>query len=136
MNFLLPAKFKKIGAVIAPSGLVTWIVLQQRLIDPTPHLVNVILLVICFFSFLGGLYFISFSREKIEDEMVQRTRLDSFQFAAIIQMAVMISGFLVMLFVSEPGKEGMILFFAGAIFLFWLSFIARFNYILHIRLKS
>jgi hypothetical protein len=136
MNFLLPAKFEKIGAVIAPSGLVTWIVLQQRLIDPTPHLVNVILLVICFFSFLGGLYFISFSREKIEDEMVQRTRLDSFQFAAIIQMAVMISGFLVMLFVSEPGKEGMILFFAGAIFLFWLSFIARFNYILHIRLKS
>ncbi|KIC94366.1 hypothetical protein [Flavihumibacter solisilvae] len=136
MNFLLPAKFKKIGAVIAPSGLLTWICMQQRLIDPPPHLVNVALLVICFFSFLGGLYFISFSREKIEDEMVQRTRLDSFQFAALIQIAVMIAGFLVMLFVSEPGKESMILFFAGAIFLFWFSFIARFNYILHIRLKS
>ena len=68
--------------------------------------------------------------------MVQRTRLDSFQFAALVQIIVMIAGFLFMLFVGEPGKEGMIVFFVAAIFLFWLTFIVRFNYILHIRLRS
>ena len=62
------------------------------------HIVNVVAAVLGFFSFLVGLYFISFSNEKVEDEMVQKTRLDSFQFAAFLQIIVIIVGFLFIMF--------------------------------------
>jgi uncharacterized membrane protein len=91
--------------------------------------------IISFFSFLSGIYFVTFSKEKIEDEMVQRTRLESFQFAAIIQIIFMIAGFLLMLFAGDPGESGMMLFFIILVFLFWISFIGRFNYMLHVKLK-
>jgi len=87
------------------------------------------------FLFLSaGIYFVTFSKEKIEDEMVQRTRLDSFQFAAIIQILFIIVGFFLMMILEEPGQGGLMLFFISMIFLFWLSFICRFNYILHIKI--
>jgi hypothetical protein len=151
MKFLLPHRYKKIGAVIAPTGLTLWLAMQLGYItkalnyifgEPenlsiasTYHLIKVVIAIISFFSFLGGVYFVTFSREKVEDEMVQRTRLDSFQFAALIQIIVIIAGFVFMLLAGEPGEGGFMLFFIGLIFLFWLSFIGRFNYILHIRLK-
>ena len=94
---------------------------------------NIAAAVLGFFSFLAGLYFISFSKEKVEDEMVQKTRLDSFQFAAFLQIIVTIAGFLIMLYVGDPGEGGMMLFFIVLVFLFWLSFIGRFNYILHVK---
>jgi hypothetical protein len=40
-----------------------------------------------------------------------------------------------MLLYKEPEKEGMMFFFVTAIFLFWLSFIARFNYVIHFKFK-
>ena len=83
------------------------------------------------------MYFITFSRERIEDEMVQRTRLDSFQFAALIQMIAIILGFSVMIVYQEPrGDAGMMIFFITIIFLFWISLIIRFNYILHFKLRQ
>ena len=82
-----------------------------------------------------GLILTAFSKEKIEDEMVQRTRLDSFQFAALTQIIFTISGFLFMLFAGDPGESGLMLFFIVLVFLFWLSFIGRFNFILHVKLK-
>ena len=99
------------------------------------HIVNVTIAILSFFSFLSGIYFVTFSKEKIEDEMVQRTRLDSFQFAALIQIIVIILGFLAMLIFRDPGESGLLLFFIGILFLFWLSFIGRFNYILHVKFK-
>jgi hypothetical protein len=42
--------------------------------------------------------------------MVQRTRLDSFQFAALTQILVIITGFLVII-AGDPGESGMMLFF-------------------------
>jgi len=41
--------------------------------------------------------FFRVSKEKMEDEMIQKTRLDSLRFAAFVQMIVIIVGFLVML---------------------------------------
>lgn len=67
--------------------------------------------------------------------MIQRTRLDSFQFAALIQLLFIIIGFLSMLIFKEPDKEGLMLFFISVIILFWLCFIGRFNYILQIKIK-
>lgn len=151
MKLLLPHRYKKIGAVIAPMGLGFWLAMQLGYITKALthffgeqenlstvsayHSIKVVVAIISFFSFLGGIYFVTFSREKVEDEMVQRTRLDSFQFAALIQIIVTIAGFVFMLLAGEPGEGGLMLFFIGLIFLFWLSFIGRFNYMLHIRLK-
>jgi len=151
MTFLLPHRFKKLGAVIAPIGLVLWFSMQWGVVprilsfvfgestggqNSSPYyLAHVIVTIISFFSFLGGVYFVTFSKEKIEDEMVQRTRLDSFQFAALVQIVFIIIGFLAMVLFKDPGMEGLMLFFIGVIFLFWLCFIGRFNYILHIKIK-
>jgi len=148
MTYLLPYRFKKIGTVIAPIGFALWIFMQVGMITRTLnffieetssnhfafHVVNVITAVISFFSFLAGIYFITFSKEKIEDEMVQRTRLDSFQFAALTQIIFIIIGFFLMMILEEPSQGGLMLFFISMIFLFWLSFICRFNYILHIKI--
>jgi hypothetical protein len=152
MKFLLPHRYKKTGAIIAPLGFALWLFMQFGYVtkllmlifgehevgstSSTYHVVKAIIGIGSFFSFLGGIYFIAFSREKVEDEMVQRTRLDSFQFAAFVQIVVIIAGFLLMLFAGEPGDGGLMLFFVVLLFLFWLSFIGRFNYILHIRLRQ
>lgn len=152
MNILLPHRYKKIGAVIAPLGFCLWLVMQLGYIKnlliiifgqldrnyewSAYHIINIVFAVLGFFSFLAGLYFVSFSKEKIEDEMVQKTRLDSFQFAALLQIIVTIVGFLFILFSGDPGESGMMLFLIVLVFLFWLSFIGRFNYILHVKYKS
>ncbi len=150
MKLLLPNRFKKTGAVIAPLGFAIWLLMQSGYIsemlthivgEPNSstvilfRVVNAIIGTISFLSFLGGIYFVSFSREKIEDEMVQRTRLDSFQFAALVQIIFTIAGFLFMIIVGEPKDAGLMLFFILSILLFWLSFIGRFNYILHFKLR-
>lgn len=152
MKFLFPHRYKKVGAIIAPLGFCLWLVMQLGYIKSllvyvfgqhngsyewsAYHLVNVVAAIIGFFSFLAGLYFVAFSKEKVEDEMVQKTRLDSFQFAAFLQIIITIAGFLFMLFAGDPGESGMMLFFIALVFLFWLSFIGRFNYILHVKYKQ
>ena len=106
MKYLLPHRFKKIGAIVAPIGFALWICMQFGfvtkvlifLFGESPatqsnspyHIVNVCVAILSFFSFLAGIYFVTFSKEKVEDEMVQRTRLDSFQFAALAQIIFII----------------------------------------------
>jgi hypothetical protein len=146
MKLLLPHSYKKIGVFIAPLGLIIWICMQMGFItkalyflfgenkhESLYHTVNVIIAFVAFFSFLGGIYFISFSKEKIEDEMVEHTRLVSFQFAALAQLICIIIGFILMLLLGEPNDGGLMLFFIAILFLFWLCFICRFNYTLHIK---
>jgi len=152
MKFLLPHRYKKVGTIIAPLGFFLWLCMQLGIINlllsfqfgkieykqgvSNYHLVNVIIAILSFFSFLIGIYFVSFSKEKLEDEMVERTRIESFQFAALVQLISIIFSFLSMLIFDEPDKESIMLFFIGIVFLFWLCFIGRFNYILHIKLKN
>lgn len=152
MKFLLPHRYKKIGAFIAPLGFCLWLAMQLGYIKSmllflfgpldggyagsAYHIANVAAAVLGFFSFLAGLYFVTFSKEKVEDEMVQKLRLDSFQFAAFLQIIIIIAGFLFLLFAGDPGESGMVLFFTVVVFMFWLSFIGRFNYILHVKYKQ
>jgi hypothetical protein len=146
MKYLFPHPFKKIGAIIAPVGFAIWICMQFGYVtrvltflfgesNTSYHIANVCIAIISFLSFLAGIYFVTFSREKIEDEMVQRTRLDSFQFAALAQIIFIITGFLFIIFFKEPGEGGLMLFFITIIFLFWFCFICRFNYIMHIKIN-
>jgi ABC-type spermidine/putrescine transport system permease subunit I len=149
MKFLLPHRFKRLGAVVAPLGLIIWILMQMRLVHklifaltgiPGSNIIsqqtNVVILSTAFFSFLFGLYFLTFSKEKIEDEMIVQKRVESFQFAAVIQFFLIILGFVLMLLIREPDKEGLLLYFAAIIFIFWLSFICRFNIVLYLKFKN
>lgn len=135
VKFLLPHKFKRIGVFMFPIGILIWITAQFGLFDALLNSINFrfpgiqIMLISSFFSFLVGLYFIAFSKEKIEDEFISKLRLESFQFAALMQIAILIISFLYMLISgNQPANESyFMLFFIFAIFIFWLSYILKFN---------
>jgi hypothetical protein len=138
MKFLLPHRFKTIGAVIAPIGIVVWLAWQLGYISVLRgnemRSLRMGILFTCFFSFLFGLYFVAFSKEKTEDEMVQRIRLESFMFASWVQIVLVIAFFILFLALGEPLRDGgLLLTFVGLVTLFWLSFIVRFNYVLHFK---
>ena len=152
MKYLHAHKYKRIGIFITPFGLGLWTCMQLGYIkwwltklatyanlelnNSSYHLFNVSTAIIGFFACLLGLYLISFSKEKREDEMIHQTRLESFQFAALLQIIILISGFVIILIVGEPDKEGFMLFFVLILLLFWLNYIARFNYIIHSKYKQ
>jgi hypothetical protein len=149
MKFLLPHRFKRIGAIMAPVGLLGWLLMQMGWIKKMLVLLfdlsadqlltrnlNTLAAAVSFLSFIAGIYKVYFYRGKIEDEMVQRTRLESFQFAAVMQLLAVILGFAFMAVYKEPREGGMMLFFISLVGLFWLSFIGRFNYILHLKLRQ
>lgn len=147
MKLLLPNRFKKYGLFMAPVGFAVWLAMQRgftkRIMllfleegSSAIQIINVSIAILSFFSFLAGIYFLVFSQEKVEDEMIQKTRVDSFQFAALVQFICIIIGFLLMLIFKEPSVEGLMLFFIILLFIFWLCFIGRFNYVIHIRIKQ
>ena len=78
------------------------------------------------------MYFIAFSKEKLEDEMIKRIRLESFLFAAYVQMALVFTFFFWSLLVGDLKQGGFELFLIGTILLFWVSYIIRFNYTLYL----
>lgn len=138
---LLPHRFKRIGLIIAPTGFLLWIIMQVGWITAfsqfiglsNPKLLNVSSAILGFFAFLFGTYALAFSKEKIEDEMIKNVRLESFQFAALLQILFLIVGLTVIGFMKNPPKDaGLMLFFIIAIFIFWIIYIIRFNYIVHI----
>lgn len=133
ISFLLPNRFKKIGLILFPIGLLVWISTQQGLFNKElNHTMKVLTLTLSFFSFLFGLYFISFSKEPIEDEYIDRVRLKSFQISSITQMVFFLISFTTMfLFNIEPsGDGGLSIFFLSSIILFWIMYIMIFNYTL------
>lgn len=138
---LLPHHFKKIGMIIAPTGFFLWIIMQIGWITKFSHFIgisnpkflNVSSAILGFFAFLFGTYALAFSKEKIEDEMIKNVRLKSFQFAAFLQILFLIIGLIWIGFIrNPPGDSGLILFFILAIFIFWIIYIIRFNYIIHV----
>ncbi|TAH14583.1 MAG: hypothetical protein EAZ12_00055 [Sphingobacteriia bacterium] len=143
-NWLLPNFFKKIGAVIAPLGLIVWILGQIGFFDQYiigestamnyPYWPKVALLAISFFSFFFGVYFMVFVKEKKEDEFIDRLRLMSFQRGAFFQLFFMIIAFIWMIvFDKEPaGDGGLEVFLIFLISLFWLFYIVHFNVSLYL----
>ena len=131
--FLLPNRFKKIGYLLFPIGLIIWISIQQGLFKTElNHTIKVITLTLSFFSFLFGLYFISFSKEPIEDEYINNVRLKSFQISSITQMVFFLISFITMfLFKVEPsGDGGLSIFLLSSILIFWIIYMVIFNYTL------
>ncbi len=140
-KLLLPHRYKRAGALMAPLGFIAWVVIQQGALDSVLPVSGswqlVALLVLSFFSFLFGLYFLVFARERNEDEYINNLRLKSFQTAAFSQLVFLILAFIYM-FVSgsEPaGDAGLELFLLLTLFLFWICYIVHFNYTMY-RLKG
>jgi hypothetical protein len=137
MTILLPHQFKVIGSIISPLGLATWLAGQLGYLTifltswPDSRTLRVGILGSAILAFLFGLFFVAFSKEKTEDEMVQSIRLDSFLFAAFMQIMAILGFFLLAVLLGEPPRSLMELFVVGVILLFWLSYIVRFNYTLH-----
>jgi len=132
-SFLLPNRFKKIGIILFPIGFIIWIITQRGLFNTDlNHTMKVITLTLSFFSFLFGLYFISFSKEPIEDEYINSVRLKSFQISSITQMVFFLISFIIMfLFNLEPnGDAGLSIFLLSSIILYWLMYMIIFNYTL------
>jgi hypothetical protein len=132
-SFLLPNRFKKIGIILFPIGFIIWIITQRGLFNTDLNqTMKVITLTLSFFSFLFGLYFISFSKEPIEDEYINSVRLKSFQISSITQMGFFLISFIIMfLFNIEPSTDGgLSIFFLSSIILFWIMYNMIFNYTL------
>jgi len=140
---LLPHRYKTIGAIIAPAGFFLWIAMQFGWIAEIsvslgitdPKAINITIAILGFFAFLFGGYALTFSKEKTEDEMIKNVRLESFQFSALLQMVFLILGLIWIAFMKNALNEnGLMLFFIIAIFVFWITYIVRFNYIVHFRI--
>ena len=133
ISFLLPNSFKKIGYFLFSIGLIIWISIHQGLFKTElNHTIKVLTLTLSFFSFLIGLYLISFSKEPIEDEYIDSVRLKSFQISSITQMVFFLISFTIMfIFNIEPsGDGGLSIYLLSSIILFWVMYIMIFNYTL------
>lgn len=132
-SLLLPNRFKKIGIILLSIGLIIWIITQRGLFNTDlNHTLKVITLTLSFFSFLLGLYFTTFSKELIEDEYINSVRLKSFQISSITQMVFFVISFTLMFILNiEPnGDGGLSLFLLCSIILYWVMYMAIFNYTL------
>ncbi len=87
-KYLLPNHYKRLGAIMMPVGLLIWCLTQIGFFNNllVVHWTIVAVLIISFFSFLTGMYFLVFVKEKQEDEYITNLRLQSFQLAAFIQL--------------------------------------------------
>lgn len=140
---LLPHHCKKIGLIAVPFGFFLWFAMQKNYVTSlvlaigidNVKPINVTIAVIGFFSFLLGIYALAFSKEKIEDEFIREVRFESLQIAGFVQLVFLIFGFiLIALNENSIRKDTIMLFFVGVIFIFWLVYILRFNYKVHIEI--
>lgn len=132
-TLLLPSPYKKIGIILFSIGLIIWIVTQRGIFNSQlNHTTKVVTLTISFFSFLIGLYFITFSKEVVEDEYINSVRLKSFQISSIIQMVFFLISFTLMFILNiEPnGDGGLSTFLLSSIILYWVMYLIVFNYTL------
>ncbi len=82
--------------------------------------------VICL-SLLVGLLLLAFSREKIEDEWIQRVRLESFQWAMLA------NSLLLMAFIVFTHGTPFLTVMVYNMFTPLLIFVARYYYVLHLK---
>lgn len=138
-RFLLPYKFKYWGAFMFPLGFIGWYAGQMSNVYPWLSFLNFgfpyiqIFLIICFFSSLFGLLFLIFSKEKVEDEYVQKLRLESFQLAALLQIVYLVYSFIKLAIITKyviNEKEYFVFMFLRVLLVSWLVYIIRFNFIL------
>lgn len=130
---------------MAPIGLIGWLIIQLSdlplsirylLIDAElPMMVRPIIFTIAsisLISFLLGVLFICFSEEKYEDERIKKIRVESFQIAALSQLFFIFLMFLSIIILGSPNEGLLMLLFIISLLIFWIVFIFRFSYKIHV----
>lgn len=146
---------------MAPIGFICWVLAQLHVFDSivrtiipargqidtpwnlaaTQFWFLVGFMVVMFCAFLLGMLFIVFAREKVEDEYTSKVRLESYQFAAFTQFAllfILIVWTIVATLVNKDSRMDIVVFSQLPIFLillFWIIYFIRFNFILYVSKK-
>jgi hypothetical protein len=133
--FLLPHYFKKTGMIIFPIGFLVWLLVQLKVMIPyAPAAIKTVLLTGSACTFVFGFFFAVFSKERIEDEFISQKRMETLFISALIQVILIITGFFAIGLGPWPQTiENQMFYFLGCIFVFYLSYIIRFNYVLYKR---
>jgi hypothetical protein len=111
-----------------PNGMERFLWIDQSIFGPSNKPITLVLLdELISITLLSGLILLAFSKEKVEDEWIQRVRLDSLQWAVLINSVLLIA-FIVF-------THGLPFFNVMVYNMFTplLIFVARFYYILHIK---
>lgn len=117
---------------MAPLGFLIWAFIQRSNILSEEPVIKTWTLIISFCSFIIGMFFLVLSREKTEDEYTQKVRLESYQFAAILQFTILFA--LTVLAIISENRFGVFVFEQTPlllIFLYWAIYFIRFNFILY-----
>jgi hypothetical protein len=136
INFLLPYRFKWIGAVlvfIGLAGLVFYLWFDFRLIVPVFAVFSSFLETKMFttfrtniadeliiLSFLTGFFFLTFSKEKTESEILDQIRTKAFSKAILANVGLLIFS---ILFIYGNGFLAILLLNLFSIFIFYLIFL-------------
>ncbi len=148
MKYLLSNKFKKPGWILFITGIVAGIFLSINDYESNLIKTNVISLIhydsffkenygflriiennildeiIVIFVIIGGLL-VCFSKEKIEDEFISKTRLDSLVWAILINYSILL---IATIFIYEITYMHILIY---NMFTPLLIFILRFNYVVY-----
>ena len=112
--------------VTVPEWLRRFMWIDQFMSNQTPVALSLIDELICL-VLLTGLLLLTFSREKTEDEWIQRVRLES------LQWAVLVNSLLLMAFIIEAHGTPFLSVMVYNMFTPLLIFVARFYYVLHLK---
>ena len=112
--------------VIVPKWLARFMWIESFMSADKPITISLLDELICL-SLLVGLLLLAFSREKIEDEWIQRVRLESFQWAILANSLLLMA-----LIVFTHGTPFLTVMVYN-MFTPLLIFVARFYYVLHVK---
>ena len=112
--------------VTLPDWLSRFMWIESFMSDTMPKTIALLDELICI-SLLVGLLLLAFSREKIEDEWIQRVRLESFQWAMLV------NSLLLMAFIVFTHGTPFLTVMVYNMFTPMLIFVARFYYVLYLK---
>lgn len=112
--------------VTLPEWLTRFMWMESFMSDTKPRTVSLLDELICI-TLLIGLLLLAFSREKIEDEWIQKVRLES------LQWAILVNSLLLMAFILFTHGMPFLIVMVYNMFTPLLIFTARFYYVLYLK---
>ena len=112
--------------VTLPDWLTRLMWIESFMSSEKPATIALLDEVICI-ALLVGLLLLAFSREKIEDEWIQRVRQDSFQWAMLVNSLLLLA------FIVFTHGTPFLTVMVYNMFTPMLIFVARFYYVLHLK---
>jgi len=112
--------------VTLPEWLTRFMWMESFMSDTKPQSVSLLDELICI-TLLVGLLLLAFSRERIEDEWIQKVRLES------LQWAILVNSLLLMVFTLFTHGMPFLIVMVYNMFTPLLIFTARFYYVLHLK---